>query len=185
MSEPSKEYPEAEYNAIEISNWFLDRTRTSNLFLHKYLYIAQGFYLGFNDKPLFKDDIAVKPYDDGEFGWIIVPSVYKKTMKHGTNTIPKLLTHRMKIPEIPQEDRDTNLFLEAILDKYGELDHDQFCNNVYRTDSPISRAFRRGQKVVSLESMDAYFTQLLEENKPKYEKSDIRRLDHRGFRPPH
>lgn len=58
----------------------------SNLQIQKLLYIAQMFFLGENQKPMFEDD-----FEAWKLGPVI-PSVYQRAKIYGSNHVAKLFT---------------------------------------------------------------------------------------------
>ena len=79
-----------------------------NLKLQKLLYYAQGWYLAFNDKPLYDDDICA---------WIhgpVVPTVYNHYKAHSWQPLPGLpIENYNSLPNDVQE------HIEEVWSAYG------------------------------------------------------------------
>ena len=60
----------ARYTAQAIANFFLWQEQITQMKLHKLLYYAAGWHLGFTGEPLFDEDIEAWQYGP------VVPSIY-------------------------------------------------------------------------------------------------------------
>lgn len=76
------------YDALAVVNWFLDRSAQEpghppidHLKLQKLVYIAHGWNLAINDKPLIFQDVQAWPFGP------VVPTVYKAFRGSGYNPI--------------------------------------------------------------------------------------------------
>jgi len=75
--------------ALDVAKYFLAKTdeevgaTVSNLKLQKLIYYAQGYNLAVTGKPLFKDKI--KAWQHGP----VIPALYHKYKKYGSDPIPK------------------------------------------------------------------------------------------------
>jgi len=110
-----------EHTASIVARWFLNYNKLktseegaeliSNLKLQKLLYYAQGCFLAFYDRPLFKDEIEAWAHGP------VVPSVYREFKKNGSAGISEWKTIPSQI-KFSEEEEDV---LEKVYDYFGQF----------------------------------------------------------------
>ena len=106
------------HTASDIAKWFLRRNKSemdfheaeymSHLKLQKLLYYAQGIYLAFYNKPLFREDI---------FAWAhgpVVEEVYQEYKRYGSRGIIKFY------PPVETYTEEEEKTLEMVFDYFGK-----------------------------------------------------------------
>jgi uncharacterized phage-associated protein len=103
----------------------------SNLKLQKLLYYVQAWHLAIKDRPLFPEEFQA---------WIhgpAIPEVYQRFQEYGWRNIDEDV-------ESPSLDRDTEEFLQEVLDEYGPLDARRLEWLTHREDPWIDARKRAG-----------------------------------------
>ena len=132
-----------------MANYFMGHVRPeegdvmTNLKMQKLLYLAQGFYLGMFDKPLFEDDIEL---------WVhgpVVPKLFKKFQKNENGIIEYDST--MKMDDI---DDETKGLLDEVYTVYGQFSASAL-KDIVSADPPI--ASKNIRDIISADDMREYF----------------------------
>lgn len=140
------------YSASDIANWFLRHNEEkvssgadgiSNLKLQKLLYYAQGASLALNGHPLFKEDIYAWKHGP------VVPEVYYKFNKYGSNSIP--VSECSNIVDIASGDID---LLEQVYDIFGQFSAWKLRDLTHR-ETPWKTT--RQSEVIDSEKIKQYF----------------------------
>ena len=71
----------APYDARRVANFFLDKRPLTQMKLHKLLFYAHGWHLGFKDKPLLDEVLEAWTYGP------VVPSIYAEFRSFGSSPI--------------------------------------------------------------------------------------------------
>lgn len=72
------------YHAKAVANFFLKRGHPTQMKLHKLLYYAHGWHLGFTGEPLLDEAIEAWAYGP------VVPSIYQELKMLGSAPIDRL-----------------------------------------------------------------------------------------------
>ena len=138
------------YSAKAVANAFLDiavanEKKLSPLKLQKLVYIAHGWNLAINDKPLIDDEFA----EAWQYGPVF-PSIYHEFKEFGkTPVLWKAAEYEMdedfefKVfnPEIPNDDEDTWKLLNRVWDIYGKYSGLTLSDVTHRPDTPWSKTW--------------------------------------------
>lgn len=153
------QYIKSPYSAENVAKHFIylasqvfvgdnkEREGITNLKLQKILYFAQAYYLSKLNKPLFNETIEAWEYGP------VVPSVYRKYSKHGSETI---LVEKDE-PSISDEDKQN---LKRIWDLFGGYSAGRLVE-IAHAHSPWKEAYASQNKVISHKSISEYYSPLL------------------------
>ncbi len=125
------------YDARQIANWFIRRAesdgrRLTIMSVLKLTYIAHGWHLEMNDKPLFKNRIEAWQYGP------VIPDVYQAFRDQGIRPT-KLLK------DYPAEfDDKTEDFLEQVYSIYGSTSPFRLSELTHIPDGPWQIAVKMG-----------------------------------------
>lgn len=126
----------ANYSAISIANWFLERAAhdgemLTNLKIQKLLHIANGWHLHFKNELLFPDRIEAWFYGP------VIPSVYRSVKHFGADRIEP-------IGEAASLGGDSLEILEEVWKSYGCMSSVTLIALTRKPDSPWSKAYENG-----------------------------------------
>ena len=132
------EREEPPYGAKAIANFFLEKDPgLTQMKLHKLLYYAHGWHLGFRKQPLL--DEMVEAWEYGP----VVPSIYHEFKDVGATGINRLATafdpHSMAydfIPTVNPADRTTLALLERVWEVYKKFSAPQLSRMTHAENSP-------------------------------------------------
>ncbi len=148
-------------NIEDVATFFLsivDREAGSTitpLKLQKLLYYAQGWYLGYYNKPLFNEDFEA---------WAHGPAnrmIYSKYKEYGYDTIPE--------PDYKKNnfDEKTIRFLASIWNTYGIYDG-KYLEHLTHQETPWKKAIEENggkyNKIITKDSMKEFFKTKIREN---------------------
>lgn len=158
-------YPKAKYDANLIANYFILKSNEAKLGitnkkLQKLLYYSQGWSLVFKKRPIFEEDIEA---------WAHGPAIretYKKYKIFGFSNIKK----EIELKDIENISNEDISLLEEIWKVYGKYDAN-YLERLTHQERPWINA-RNGyddyeicSNIISLEDMEKYFTNLLNESR--------------------
>ncbi|NVK54961.1 MAG: SocA family protein [Alteromonadaceae bacterium] len=146
------------YSAKAIANAFLRLARKDGqsitpMKLQKLVYLAHGWALGLNDKPLIKDDVEA-----WQFGPVI-SSLYHEFKEYGSGAITNDASDFdldfdtfeivYEVPVIKEDDTDANELVEAVWNSYKKYSGGQLSNLTHREGTPWKQAYNgnKGQKI--------------------------------------
>lgn len=115
----------------------------TNLKLQKILYYAQGWYLAFNHKALFEDEIEAWDYGP------VVPSVYYKYKHFGSEKI-KLDDKK------PELNKNVDDFLKNIWKTFKKFSGSQLVNTTH-AEKPWATTYYSPKKVIPKHVIEDYF----------------------------
>jgi len=124
-----------------------EREGMSNLKLQKMLYFAQAYYLAKHGRPLFKGKIEAWEYGP------VVPTVYRKFRKYGSNSI----IFEKDDSSISEEDKEQ---LKKVWKIFGGYSSSRLVN-ITHTHEPWKKAYASESKVISNQAIKTYYTPLL------------------------
>ena len=124
-----------------------EREGITNLKLQKILYFAQAYFLSKLSRPLFNENIEAWEYGP------VVPTVYRKYSKHGSETI------------LSEKDEDTisdedKVNLKRIWELFGGYSARRLVD-IAHAHSPWKDAYASHNKVISHKSISEYYTPIL------------------------
>jgi uncharacterized phage-associated protein len=141
-------------SALDVAAYILGKTGPmSTMKLQKLVYYSQAWSLVWDEKPLFEEDIEA---------WANGPVVRKLFDYHrGMYQISSIMTGNPRL--LNKEQRDT---IDAVLDYYGDKTAQWLIELSHSEDPWIQArkglpAMERGQRVMPLDVMAAYYSSLL------------------------
>jgi uncharacterized phage-associated protein len=134
------------YSPIAIANSLISIAqkhgkRVTQMQLQKLVYIAHGWYLAINGKPLINSQVQAWQYGP------VIPELYQATKMYGTAPIEGLIgvssyslfpEHDVSRLRVPDTDTDTWQLLEVIWERYGELSAAQLSALTHQEGTPWS-----------------------------------------------
>lgn len=134
----------APYDARRVANFFLDKEPLTQMKLHKLLFYAHGWHLGFKGRPLLDEVLEAWTYGP------VVPTIYAEFRNFGSSLIdlpafwmnPK--GDRFEpVPPVESGDGFARRLLERVWDVYGGFTAPQLSAMTHSPNSPWSQA-RKG-----------------------------------------
>ncbi|MGA9117615.1 MAG: type II toxin-antitoxin system antitoxin SocA domain-containing protein [Bacteroidota bacterium] len=155
------------YPMKAIANFFIDRAmkegaEMSPMKIQKLLYFAYGIYHVKTGEPLFSDRFEVWKYGP------VISELYHLLKGYGSDQIDRLLpdfdmaTMRVVTPTIPREEKELLVFLTEFWEVYRGYSPIRLSNATHLPGTPWDEANRAGEKVISDQRMDAYFSGLVQ-----------------------
>jgi uncharacterized phage-associated protein len=122
------------YNSKAIANYFLTKSfetgrELSPMKLIKLVYLAHGWNLGLNNKPLIADSIQAWKYGP------VIKSLYQEFKNYGNGTITGLATDFEAVPQVPDDSTEIPL-LNKIWEAYSPLSAGQLSSLTHEQGSP-------------------------------------------------
>jgi len=123
--------------ALQIAEWMLARARIdgeplTNLKLQKLVYIANGWHLGFEGRPLFPEAVEAWPYGP------VVPKVYQTYKAYGAGGIDSIGCRHSFAGRV-------NAVLETVWTAYANLSAVQLVALTHKSRTPWSLTYRDGE----------------------------------------
>lgn len=125
------------YNSFQIANYFIKSAQDTGeevtpMKLIKLTYIAHGWYLGFNDKPLLTETVYAWKYGP------VIDTLYNEFKAYGNCPINQLYyDHCNQLYPLP--DASINSFLDAIWKGYGSFDGIKLSAMTHQKGTPWDR----------------------------------------------
>lgn len=125
----------APYNPLTVANRFIalaerDGRRFTPMQLIKLAYIAHGFSLAINRRPLLNESIEAWRYGP------VVPSLYRRLKRYGSRGVDEVLPPAFFGLRTEQLDEDDEKLVDAVFDKYGQLSGTQLSYLTHRPGTP-------------------------------------------------
>lgn len=157
----------APYSAKAVANYFLAKDRLTQMKLHKLLYYAHGWHLGFQEAPLLDETLEAWRYGP------VVPSIYREFAQFGATPIDRFATefdpsHEdfLNNPQIDASDTSVRDLLARVWEVYGDYTAAQLSGLTHATDSPwtVTRKNNPGVKYVGIPNdvIKSHFMQRIE-----------------------
>ncbi|MDE0125843.1 MAG: DUF4065 domain-containing protein [Bryobacterales bacterium] len=125
------------YPAKAVANYFLNKNRDlTQMKLHKLVYYAHGWHLGFMGQPLLDETLEAWTYGP------VVPSVYSEFWRCGSSPIRRLATAfdwetmAEYSPEVDPSDRIVRDLLARVWEVYGDYTAAELSNLTHAENSP-------------------------------------------------
>lgn len=139
------------YTPQHIANYFLERSddegrALDQLKLMKLVYIAYGWYLALTGKKLFKEDIQAWQHGP------VVRSLYDEFKHFGRRPIAQRATDfdldsfELTEPQVPADDRDTQLVLEKVWAAYKRFSGWQLREKTHQDGTPWSLTYNAAER---------------------------------------
>ena len=154
----------APYSAKAVANFFLEKDNLTQMKLHKLLYYAHGWHLGFKGKPLFDDKIEAWEYGP------VVPSIYRQFRDFGSRPIDELAGElsssggtrlRVQVSRVDPSDEEAQIILKRVWEVYGSRTAAQLSHMTHAQGAPWSEtmAKHRGatNAVIPNKKIKSYF----------------------------
>ena len=154
------------YNCFDIAKQFLNFAQKEKeviepMKLLKLTYIAHGWYLGFNSKPLIFNDIQAWKYGP------VIPELYHVTKRFGYGNVDKDIIDIYSEKNIDESD---SKFLHVIWNTYKQFSGVELSAKTHADGSPWSQVYDGDfNKVISNSIIEKYYKNFIEENGRKSE----------------
>lgn len=133
----------APYNAATVANRFIELAAADNrqltpMQLIKLSYIAHGFSLAINKRPLLKGGVEAWRYGP------VVPSLYQRLKIYGSNPVPSQISPTIfeRREELAGEDA---ALIDAVFGKYGSLNGIQLSHLTHKPGTPWHESYVPGE----------------------------------------
>lgn len=152
------------FNSINIANYFVEKSiwygsEMTPMKLLKLTYIAHGWFLGINSKPLINEQAEAWQYGP------VIRSVYDAFKHHKTADINKLefhsITQKREYEEL-KKDEDISSFLDSVWEVYKDFNGMQLSDLTHQNDTPWSKTVDenggfRGNSIISNKSIAEHY----------------------------
>lgn len=129
------------HSAVSVANAFLDLAQRegkslTNMQLQKLVYIAHGYFLARQNRPLFYNNIHA-------FEWgPVIPNLYKLLRQYGAGEVAEFIATDEQ-PIVPEsEEMDV---IREVWDDYKEMSGLELSDLTHRQGSPWSETWRQNQ----------------------------------------
>lgn len=130
----------APYDAATVANRFIElaagqERKLTPMQLIKLSYIAHGFSLAINKRPLLKEKVEAWRYGP------VVPSLYRRLKNYGGGPVSAPITlplSALRTEKLEDEDR---ALVDAVFDKYGKFTGIQLSHLTHRPGTPWAEAY--------------------------------------------
>lgn len=155
------------YNCFDVAKYFLDLAKRDGysmppMKLLKLTYIAQGYYLGFYDKPLFSNEVQAWKYGP------VIPDLYHVTKRYGRRSVDPFVVDIYSESELSDNDKH---FISLVWNTYKKNDGLELSSLTHQDGSPWSIVYEDSvfHKPISNEVIRNYYKNLISERsgKPK------------------
>jgi len=153
--------------AIVVANYFVKLSKEKGIPLTvmqllKLVYIAHGWNLAINDKPLFTEQVEVRPFGP------IVKSVYDAFKKYGIGPIENVEndpifnfgTNSVFLHAFFNESEKE--IMDTVYEDYSLYDGLTLSKLTHDEDTPWTSAFKEGKRYISNDDIKAYFINFVE-----------------------
>ena len=158
---------------LAVANHFLKKgfeegVSLSNLKLQKLVYIAHGYFLAINTKPLIDEAIEVWQYGP------VIDSLYHKFKRYGNRPITRLgkelLIQNGQVKDILPDvtDEDNKKLLDTVWDRYKDASALELSSMTHQENTPWWQAKKENRVQVPQTYIRQYYTDKMEE----YRKSN-------------
>ena len=126
----------APYDAVTVANRFIELAkadagkRLTPMQLIKLSYIAHGFSLAINKRPLLNESVEAWRYGP------VVPSLYRKLKKYGSGDVTESLSPAFAGLKTERLDEDDQKLIDTVYQKYGNLNGIQLSHLTHRSGTP-------------------------------------------------
>lgn len=147
-----------EYSSFDIAKKFLEFSKEDNrsvdpMKLLKLVYIAHGWYLGFNSVPLISDEIQAWQYGP------VIPSLYHVIKRFSTNAVDPELIDLYSEREV---DHETAEFLRSIWNVYGKMNAIELSARTHETGTAWANTYTGAYHVImSNEAIESHYKDLI------------------------
>lgn len=126
------------YTSHAVANEFLRLARQqdkqlTNMQLQKLVFLAQGYALAINDKPLHKHDTRAWQWGP------VIPELYKSLQKYGSNVVKE----KLAADDVVEPDSFEAKIIKAVLDAYGNRSGSQLSALTHQPNTPWSKTWEK------------------------------------------
>ena len=147
------------YNCFDVSKEIINLASKEGypmppMKLLKLAYIAQGYYLGFYDKPLFQNEIQAWKYGP------VIPDLYHVTKRYGRRNVDPFVLDIYTKNELSEADKH---FVSLVWNTYKHNDGIELSALTHQEGSPWSTVYEDGvfHKSINNEVIKDYYKQLI------------------------
>lgn len=138
------------YNCFDIAHQFLLFAQTDNrsvdtMKLLKLTYIAHGWYLGFNGKPLFKNEVQAWKHGP------VIPDLYHVIKRYGVGTVSLDIIALYTENKLVDEDVD---FLNSIWEAYKDSSGLELSSRTHKKNTPWHKSYETGVPNILISNHD-------------------------------
>lgn len=143
----------APYDATTVANRFIELATAQGrqmtpMQLIKLSYIAHGFSLAINQRPLLGESVEAWRYGP------VIPSLYRKLKKYGSAKVDRPLAPAIVGLRSESLDPDDSALIDAVFAKYGSLTGLQLSYLTHKKGTPWERAYRPDEYGIDLDDTD-------------------------------
>lgn len=148
------------YSSHAIANEFIrlaeeQGRQLTNMQLQKLVYIANGFSLAINDRPIYFEDTQAWQWGP------VIPKLYKSLRKYGSSTVDEYLETEDKVINGSQEDE----IIKAVFDNYGHYTGAQLSSLTHQQNTPWHETWNNRQfSVINHDVIKKHYKELIGEN---------------------
>lgn len=148
------------HSAIDIGQAFLDIAKASAngkdksltpLQLLKLVYIAHGWMLALNGKPLIKGDVEVWKYGP------VIPDLYYKIKTYRRNPITKKISKDFTIDKLTKDEKSV---IEETFKVYGKYSAWELSNMTHKIGSPWDKCVDQKRHTIPEYMIQSYYEEL-------------------------
>ncbi|HAO07748.1 MAG TPA: hypothetical protein DCQ50_12305 [Chryseobacterium sp.] len=151
------------YNCFDIAKQFLKLANEENLGLEpmkllKLTYIAQGWYLGFYDKPLFANNIEAWKYGP------VIPDLYHVTKRFGSRNVDIETLELWSDNKLKSTDQD---FIKAVWNVYKKYSGLDLSSITHMKDTPWYDSYEPNvsHKIIRNDIIRSHYKKLIDERR--------------------
>ena len=130
----------APYNPLTVANYIIEKAeaqgrRLTPMQIIKLVYISHGFSLAMLRRPLLNEEVEAWRYGP------VIPSLYRRFKKFGSREVDELLPPAFFGLRTEQLDPQDKQLLDAVFDKYGNLNGIQLSHLTHRRGTPWAESY--------------------------------------------
>lgn len=148
------------YSSHAIANEFIKLAeeqgrQLTNMQLQKLVYIANGFSLAINDRPLYFEDTQAWQWGP------VIPKLYKSLRKYGSSTVTDFLETDDKVDQTSQDAE----IIRAVFENYGRYTGSQLSALTHQPNTPWHETWNDRQfSSINPEVIKKHYEELIEGN---------------------
>ncbi|WP_288446154.1 type II toxin-antitoxin system antitoxin SocA domain-containing protein [uncultured Chryseobacterium sp.] len=151
------------YTSLDIANEFMKLAKQEGypiqpMKLLKLTYIAHGWYLGFNGKPLISDTVQAWKYGP------VIPILYGIIKRFGSGNVDPMTIELYKEKELSKTDAE---FVKLIWNNYKKYSGLELSSKTHMPNTPWSIVFDgEHNKPIPNELIENYYKEIINERRP-------------------
>ena len=150
------------YNSLDVANEFMKLAKEEGFSIQpmkllKLTYIAHGWYLGFNGKPLISDSIQAWKYGP------VIPVLYNIIKRFGSGNVDPMTVSLYKEKDLDEKDAD---FIKLIWNTYKNYSGLELSTKTHQESTPWKKVFDGAHnKEISNEIIESYYKNIINEQR--------------------